>query len=238
MKFLVLQHQEIEHPGSFRPLLAAAGVTCDTVHVDQGEALPSLDGYTALWVMGGPQDTWQEEAFPWLAAEKVYIREAIVTRRLPYLGLCLGHQLMACALGGEVGPGTPEIGVMAVDQTDAPLAAEVFADLPPSFDTLQWHGAEVTALPEGATILARSPVCAVQAMGYGPHAIAAQFHMETEPETVANWAQIPAYARALDASLGPGAVPRLEADANAAMETFATTAQIFFRNWMRVAALS
>lgn len=236
MHFLVLQHQEIEHAGSFRAMKRAAGITWDTIHVDQGQALPALDNYDALWVMGGPQDTWQTDEFPWLTPEIAYIRKAVVTHQMPFLGLCLGHQLLAEALGGKVGPGTPEIGVMDVVQSNAPLAAEIFADLPQSFATLQWHGAEVTGAPAEAVILAHSPVCAVQAMAYGRHAISAQFHMETEPGTVRNWAQIPTYAAALDRSLGDGAVDRLDAQAASAMDVFTATAKTFFRNWMRVAA--
>ncbi|MEM6305026.1 MAG: type 1 glutamine amidotransferase [Pseudomonadota bacterium] len=233
MNLLVLQHETVEHPGIFRSFLAEDGHTYDAVELQLGEALPSLDCYDALWVMGGPMDVWQEDAHPWLIAEKAFIREAVVDRGMPYLGLCLGHQLLACALGGEVGPGTPEIGLMPVTVTESPKS--VFAGLPDEVMTLQWHGAEVTALPESAASLATSPDCSVQAMIYGARAVSAQFHLEIEPETVAAWAQIPEYAAALESALGAGAVPALEAAAAAQMDALNQTARRFYNNWMALA---
>ena len=98
MKILVLQHADVEHPGSFRKLLQEDGHSWDAFELDAGEALPPIDGYDALWVMGGPMDVWQEDEHPWLKAEKAFIRDAVEGRGVPFLGLCLGHQLLAEAL--------------------------------------------------------------------------------------------------------------------------------------------
>lgn len=233
MHLLVLQHETVEHPGIFRRFLAEDGHTYDAVELQMGEALPSPERYDALWVMGGPMDVWEEDTHPWLIDEKAFIRRAVVDHQMPFLGLCLGHQLLACALGGTVGPGTPEIGMMPVDVIEAPKA--VFKDLPDQVESLQWHGAEVTNLPEAATVLATSPDCAVQAMRYGKHAVSAQFHLEIEPDTVANWAKIPAYAAALERSLGAGAVPALDADVTAKMTALNETARTFYNNWITLA---
>lgn len=183
--------------------------------------------------MGGPQDVWQEDAFPWLKAEKAFIRDAVATRGMPFLGLCLGHQLLAEALGGKVAPGTPEIGVMAVDTDGSAL----FEGLPKVIDALQWHGAEVTEMPPGATCLASSPACAVQAMSWGGTAFAAQFHLEVEADTVANWAAIPTYAAALENALGAGALPKLDAEVAQRLPDFQATARQFYRNWKREVGL-
>lgn len=235
MHILVLQHETVEHPGIFRSFLAEDGHSYEAVQLQLGEPLPAdMSGFDALWVMGGPMDVWEEDAHPWLAAEKAFIRDAVSGQNMPYLGLCLGHQLLASALGAEVGPGTPEIGMMPVTVDEVPLA--VFAGLPTEVETLQWHGAEVKSLPTGAVSVASSPVCAIQAMRLGHHAVTAQFHLEIEPDTVANWAEIPAYAAALERALGPGAVADLDTTVAAAMPSLNATARSFYNNWMALAA--
>lgn len=237
MRILVLQHAREEHPGAFRRFLAEDGHAWVAVELDAGEPLPPLDGFDALWVMGGPMDVWEEAEHPWLAAEKAFIRAAVAERGLPFFGLCLGHQLLAEALGGAVGrAGTPEVGVMPVVLTEAGAGGVLFDGLPERFDCLQWHGAEITALPPGAELLAASPACAVQAMRWGPRAHSVQFHLEVEPDTVDNWAAIPAYAAALDRALGPGAVDRLRADCAARMDGFGATAERVYVNWLQATA--
>ena len=93
-----------------------------------GETPPPLDGFDALWVMGGPMDVWEEDIHPWLIDEKALIREAVEGRGMPFLGFCLGHQLLACALGGDCARAAPpEIGVMPVRLT-GPGAESIFLD--------------------------------------------------------------------------------------------------------------
>lgn len=232
MKVLVLQHLAVEHPGVFRDFLREDGFTWTTVEVDEGEAIPDLEPFDVMMVMGGPQDVWQEDEYPWLKPEKAAIRRFVADMRRPYFGLCLGHQLLADALGGKVGPGaSPEVGTLTISQTEEGLRDPLFAGVPNPIEVLQWHGAEVKTLPEGAVQLARSDACEIQALRYGDRAYGLQCHVEVTGETVADWAAIPEYARALETALGAGAVDRVAADVARNLAGYTSVARTLYKNF-------
>lgn len=235
-RILVFQHIEVEHPGIFRDFLAADGIVWEARELDIGESIPSLDEYDALWVMGGPMDVWHEAEHPWLVAEKQAIRAAVLTRGLPYLGFCLGHQLLAAALGGEVGLAAErEVGVMPVTQTGLAAGNPFMRGLPSQFDVLQWHSAEVVRAPATAKTLAASPCCAIQAMSIGHKVFSMQFHVEITATTVAEWNAVPAYREALVATLGADGAAGLAVAAAAQMEVFNRYAFQLYRNWKTAA---
>ena len=237
MNILVLQHARCEHPGIFRTFLEEDGHSWQAVELDEGEAVPSLDGFDALWVLGGPMDVWQEEEHPWLRREKALIREAVVERGMPFLGLCLGHQLLAEALGGTVGPSeTPEIGVMPVQLTELGAQSIFLDDFPERFDTLQWHGAEIKTLPEGFRVLATSPDSPVQAMAWETRAFSCQFHIEVESDTVETWATIPEYRDALVKAMGEGSVETLQERTARSLPEMGRLAERLYMNWLQAAA--
>jgi GMP synthase-like glutamine amidotransferase len=204
----VLQHHPDEHPGSLGPLLEGAGLALTTVELDAGHAIPSLEPFDLMLVMGGPQHVWQEEQHPWLITEKAAIRRWVGDLARPYLGVCLGHQLLADAMGGRVAlMAVPEIGVLDVARTPAGEADPVFGRLPAVLPGLQWHEAEVVEAPAGAAVLAENSSSPVQALRVGPHALGVQFHVEVDADTIPKWAAVPEYERTLSEHFGnPGAL--------------------------------
>ena len=233
MKILVFQHVASEHPGSFRDVMAAGGHSMHQVELDEGESIPSLDDYDILLVMGGPMDVWEADQHPWLVAEIAAIR-AWVSAGRPYLGMCLGAQLLAAAMGGEVRlmAGPPEVGISTVTLQPDPL----FAGVAEPCTCFQWHGAEVAVLPPGARLLATSLGCRVQAFAIGAKAYGLQFHMELTETTAAEWGALPAYAAALERVQGPGALPRLQAEVAENIAPLQDAAQRIFTNFLAIAA--
>jgi GMP synthase-like glutamine amidotransferase len=236
MRVLVFQHIRSEHPGIFREFMDADGVRWDAIELDEGQPIPALDRYDALWVMGGPMDVWQTESHPWLIAEKAAIRQAVLGRRMPYLGLCLGHQLLADALDGECKPmARPEIGVLGIELTKDARRDALFRGIPAKAKALQWHSVEVTKPPSQATVLARSPDCAIEALRVGERAWGIQYHVEITGETVPQWGCVPEYAKALADRLGADALPKMEAEAKRELASMTLAARRLYDNFMAVA---
>jgi GMP synthase-like glutamine amidotransferase len=234
LNLLVLQHAEVEHPGIFSTFFKEDGFRMHTVELDQGETIPALDAFDVMIVMGGPQDVWQEDEHPWFRPEKEAIRKFVMEMQRPYLGICLGHQLLADALGGRVGKAkSSEVGVMQVSKTKAGEADPVLAGLSNPLQVLQWHGAEVSALPPGGTTLASSEACAIQALRVGKHAYGFQFHVEVSPRTVPDWAVIPEYACALEKAMGPDGMEQLQSQVSKAIGNFNRDARRLYEGLKR-----
>jgi|TARA_B110000438_G_C15652882_1_gene580347 GMP synthase-like glutamine amidotransferase len=231
MKFLVLQHINIEHPGIFLKFMKEDNISIDTIELDENEKIPNLDKYDAMVVMGGPMDTWQEKTYPWLKIEKENIHNFVSVKKKPYLGLCLGAQLLSEAIGGEVKKmEKPEIGVLNISINSDKT---IFSGLDKNLKVLQWHSYEVCNLPSNAKILASSPACNVQAFST-EKAFGLQFHVEQTNETVPQWACVPEYKLALENTLGKNALEKFKNDVEKNLSIFNTSAKTIYKNFKKI----
>ena len=226
MRILVFQHVAVEHPGAFCHLWRQNGDEWCTVELDAGQVIPDLSDFDLLVAMGGPMDVWQEDLHPWLGAEMAAIRHWVKGLGRPFLGICLGHQLLAAALGGVVRlMDRQEIGLCEVTLTEAGQRDRLFAGFSAPVETFQWHGAEISQLPDGTEILATNASCPIQAFRYGPHAYGLQYHVEITASTVDEWSDIPEYRAGLERVLGAGAATRLREMVANRLPSFMTSAR-------------
>jgi len=185
--WIVVQHTPTEGPGLLTGVMDDAGAPVSVVRLDLGDVLPAPSEVAGVVVMGGPMGVHDTADHPWLTAERHWLTGA-VEAGLPVLGVCLGSQLLAAALGAEVTTGpVPEIGVGQVT-----LEAEGRADplLGPEGDRLpvvHWHS-DTFAIPDGAVRLASSAHYENQAFRYGDRVYGLQFHLEVDDEVAAGWA--------------------------------------------------
>ncbi len=230
-RVLVFQHMDHDHPGRFTDYFAEDGLVPEMVRLFEGQSIPSLAPYDFLFVLGGAQDTWQDDTHGFLPAEKDAIREWVWDRAKPYFGVCLGHQLLCDALGGEVALASePEVGVHDISLTPDGEQHPLMSGLPGSMKVMQWHWAEVKRAPQGATVLASSPRAAIQAVAIDGHAMATQFHCEFSPQSMAGWSSLPEYVASLERHKGPGAYQRLLEEALPLMPDMARATRRMYDN--------
>ncbi|MDQ2838373.1 MAG: type 1 glutamine amidotransferase [Actinomycetota bacterium] len=168
--------------------LVAAGAELDVRALHAGDELPELAGYRALVVLGGGMNAYDDVRAPWLPAVRALLSEA-VRIELPTLGICLGGQLLAVATGGRVALAqAPEYGAQLIAKRQAAATDPLLREMPITPDVLQWHVDEISQLPPGAVQLASSPGCELQAFRVGRLAWGTQFHLETTPDIIAQWA--------------------------------------------------
>ncbi|MBI3379147.1 type 1 glutamine amidotransferase [Candidatus Gottesmanbacteria bacterium] len=187
MKFLVFQHIPNEHPGFITKAAQEKGIQLDTIEFWKPYKIPSISSYQALIVMGGPMEVYHgKDLYPSKEDELAVIKEAL--EKMPILGICLGSQLIAYALGGNVYPNIingkiiKEIGYYDVDLTKEGQNDPLFKGFSEKTKVLQWHGGAFD-LPKGAKLLATSPACTNQAFSY-KNAYGLLFHMEFTPVMV------------------------------------------------------
>lgn len=188
---LVFRHVAREPLGTIDGVFRRAGVAFQYVDLYQNpprEFHPEL--LAGLVVLGGPMNVDEQDRFPFLATEIDWIRQAIAAQ-IPVLGICLGSQLIAAALGAPVRHNpTKEIGWYEVETTPAAASDPLLRHFAARETIFQWHG-DTFDLPAGAEQLARSAICEQQAFRYGRQTWALQFHLEVTPEIIDCWIDDP-----------------------------------------------
>jgi GMP synthase-like glutamine amidotransferase len=183
LRIHALQHVPFEGLGHIGQWIAAQGHTLTLTRLYAGEALPRPDDFDRLVIMGGPMNIYEDDCYPWLIAERALIRAAIDSGKSA-VGICLGAQLLADALGSPVFAGKhKEIGWWPVSLTEEGKSTGFFAGLPERPTVFHWHG-DTFDIPVGAVHLAESEGCRGQAFLYDNRILGLQFHLESTPETV------------------------------------------------------
>ena len=222
MEIIVLQHIKIEDPGYIKDLMLSDNFNLTTIELDQGEKIPQdLGKFDGMFCMGGPMDTWMEKKYPWLIEEKRKIKEFVVDLKKPFLGFCLGCQLLGEVVGGKVIKSDPaEIGIMNVNFLKNKQNDALFSTFPEKIKALQWHSYEVIDLENNkdTTLLASSPTTKYQIFKYQNHAYGIQFHIEIKNTTVSDWGCVPEYKSALETQFGAGALEKFDQEARANMK--------------------
>ena len=238
MEVIVLQHINIEDPGFIKDLMITEGVKLTTIELDEGEKIPSdLNKFDAMFCMGGPMDTWMEKDYSWLIEEKKKIKEFVVELKKPYLGFCLGCQLLGEVVGGNVVKSKyPEIGMLNVNFSQNKKSDLLFSEFPEKITSLQWHSYEVQGLEKNndITLIASSPETKYQIFKYKNHAYGIQFHIEVKKTTVGEWGCVPEYKSALEKQLGEGALDKFDKDSQAHMPSMNEYSKILYENFKKL----
>jgi GMP synthase-like glutamine amidotransferase len=183
MRIHYLQHEPFEDPGSILEWADERRHTVTSTMLYESQSLPSVDDFDMLVIMGGGMSVYEEDQYPWLITEKKCIERAIRSDKA-VLGVCLGAQLIASALGAAVYKNKEkEIGWFQVTLTHQAHHSPFSKTWPPVFEAFHWHG-DTFALPAGALWTAFSKITKNQSFEYGRRTVALQYHIESTPESV------------------------------------------------------
>jgi len=238
MEIIVLQHIKVEDPGYIKDLMLKDGVNLTTIELDEGEKIPEdLSKFDAMFCMGGPMDTWMEDKYSWLIDEKKKIKNYVINLKKPYLGFCLGCQLLGEVVGGKViKSAKPEIGMLDVGFSKQKENDLLFSSFPNKIKALQWHSYEVTNLEQNKdiTLLASSSSTKYQIFKYQNHAYGIQFHIEVKDTTVNDWGCVIEYKTTLEEQLGEGALEKFDKEAKSNMFEMNNCSKILYSNFKRI----
>ena len=197
---------------------------------------PSADEFDALWVMGGPMNVWEEDKYPWLIQEKLFIKNWVLNLEKPFFGICLGHQLLAEALGGSVVKSkNPEIGFKEISINRKIHSNNLLSEFSEDMLVLQGHSAEISNLSnKEVSVLASSDNCPIQALSYSNHAFSVQFHPEVVDYTIQNWITIPKIKQDFCDALGRNGIKEIIKYQQKNRRSLINGAKLIYENWLNL----
>jgi GMP synthase-like glutamine amidotransferase len=231
MNLLIVKHVDIEGPGLIEDCLRQEKIPYQVLSLESGLHLPKLDNLTHIVFLGGPMNVYEEDRYPFLIEEDLFIKEAI-QRGKSILGICLGAQLIAKALGAKVFKASAkEIGWYDVSLTRIGSIDPFFSHLPRTFSVFQWHE-DTFEIPHGAILIATSSVVPHQAFRYGDNAYGLQFHIEVTQDIIREWMET--YEGEFEGSQPP-LLSKLKilGDTQAKIEHYKRMGMTFLKNFFR-----
>ena len=221
-----------QNPGIFRDFVESQKISFHEVDLHAGEKIPELRDYDALWVMGGSMNVWEEDKYPWLIDEKEAISQAVKDLEMPFLGICLGHQLLAEALGGKAEKAeNHEVGLFEITPTIEGQNHPLLNGFDSSEKWVNVHLVEVTEPPQGSRILASSNQCMNHIMQVSENAYSCQFHPEVCSHTFEGWMCIPGIPEALEDLLGAKGLSDFESEVEKNLKSNRKASHTLFKNW-------
>jgi len=233
-RLLVFQHVAHEILGTLDPLLRDSGFRIKYVNFERhSDMVPGLNGYDGLIVLGGPMNVDEVDKYPYLDTEVRLIRKALEAE-MPMLGICLGSQLIAKALGAKVRKNPEkEIGWYDVSPTKEGHKDPLICNFSKKENLFQWHG-DSFDLPSGAVLLASSKLCKNQAFRYGDNVYGFQFHLEVDEPMIERWLRIPANKKEIEETGGKIDPDRIRNETHGSIENLKSLSDKTFSGFINL----